>query len=42
VATVPGPLRLATRPDARGARYSPEFAIEIAVGNYLEHLPLER
>jgi transposase len=42
VATAPGPLRLATRPDARGARYAPEFAIEVAVGKYLDHLPLER
>ena len=42
VATAPGPLRLATRPDARGARYSPEFAIEVAAGKYLDHLPLER
>ncbi len=42
VATAPGPLRLATRPDARGARYSPEFAIEVAVSKYADHLPLER
>ena len=42
VATAPGPRRLATRPDARGARYAPEFAIEVAVGKYLDHLPLER
>ena len=42
VATAPGPLRLATRPDARGTRYAPEFAIEVAVGKYLDHLPLER
>jgi len=42
VATAPGPQRLATRPDARGARYAPEFAIEVAVGKYLDHLPLER
>ncbi len=40
--TAPGPLRLAARPDARGARYAPEFAIEVAVGKYLDHLPLER
>jgi len=42
VATAPGPLRLATRPDARGAHYSPEFAIEVAVSKYADHLPLER
>lgn len=42
VATAPGPLRLATRPDARGTRYAPEFAIEVAIGKYLDHLPLER
>jgi transposase len=42
VATAPGPLRLATRPDARGARYSPEFAVEVAVSKYADHLPLER
>src|SRR2546428_7765158 len=42
VDTAPGPLRLAARPDARGARYAPEFAIEVAVGKYLDHLPLER
>ena len=42
VATAPGPLRLATRPDVRGARYSPEFAVEVAVSKYLDHLPLER
>src|SRR5207245_5637799 len=42
VDTAPGPVRLAARPDARGARYAPEFAIEVAVGKYLDHLPLER
>ena len=42
VATAPGPLRLATRPDVRGKRYSPEFAIEVAVSKYTDHLPLER
>ncbi len=36
VATAPEPLRLATRPDARGTRYAPEFAIEVAVGKYLD------
>ena len=42
VATAPGPLRLATRPDVRGTRDSPEFAIEVAVSKYADHLPLER
>jgi transposase len=42
VATAPGPLRLATRPDVRGTRYSPEFAVEVAVSKYADHLPLER
>ncbi len=40
--TAPGPLRLATRPDARGRRYAPEFAVEVAVNKYVDHLPLER
>ncbi len=42
VDTAPGPLRLAVRPDVRGRRYSPSFAVEVAVGKYLDHLPLER
>jgi len=42
VDTAPGPLRLATRPDVRGRRYSPTFAVEVAVSKYLDHLPLER
>jgi len=25
-----------------GSRYSPEFAVEVAIGKYLDHLPLER
>jgi transposase len=40
--TAPGPLRLASRPDVRGRRYSPTFAVEVAVNKYLDHLPLER
>jgi transposase len=40
--TAPGPLRLAARPDVRGRRYSPSFAGEVAVGKYVDHLPLER
>ncbi len=40
--TAPGPLRLATRPDTRGRRYSPAFAVEVAVNKYVDHQPLER
>jgi transposase len=42
VATAPGPLKLSVRDDARGSRYSIDFAIEVAVAKYLDHLPLER
>jgi len=42
VDTAPGPLRLAARPDVRGRRYAPEFAVEVAIGKYCDHLPLER
>lgn len=42
VDTAPGPLRLAGRPDRRGQRYAPEFAVEVAIGKYGDHLPLER
>ena len=42
VETAPGPLRLAARPDRRGQRYAPSFAVEVAVNKYLDHLPLER
>jgi transposase len=42
VETAPGPLRLTSRPDARGRRYAPEFAVEVAIGKYSDHLPLER
>src|SRR5262245_66268992 len=42
VETAPGPLRLAARPDTRGRRYSADFAVEVAIGKYLDHLPLER
>jgi transposase len=37
VETAPGPLRLADRPDARGRRYSADFAVEVAIGKYLDH-----
>src|SRR5581483_8846072 len=40
--TAPGPLQLAARPDVRGRRSSPAFAVEVAVNKYLDHLPLER
>lgn len=42
IETAPGPLRLAARPDRRGRRYSADFAVEVAIGKYLDHLPLER
>jgi transposase len=42
VDTAPGPLRLAARPDVRGHRYAPAFAVEVAIDKYLDHLPLER
>ena len=42
IETAPGPLRLTTRPDRRGRRYSADFAVEVAIGKYLDHLPLER
>jgi len=42
VDTAPGPLRLAARPDVGGRRYAPEFAVEVAIGKYGDHLPLER
>jgi transposase len=37
VVTAPGPVKL--KP---GSRYSPEFAVEVAAGKYLDHSPLER
>lgn len=37
VVTAPGPLRLLP-----GGRYSPSFAIEVAIAKYHDHLPLER
>ena len=39
VATAPGPLRLATRPDARGTRYAPEFATRSRWGSILTTCP---
>jgi transposase len=37
VKTAPGPPKLIP-----GGRYSPEFAVDTAIGKYLDHLPLER
>ena len=37
VVTAPGPSKL-----QNGGRYSVEFAVEVAVSKYLDHLPLER
>ncbi len=34
VETAPGPLRLTARPDVRGRRYAPEFAVEVAISKY--------
>lgn len=42
VEMVPGPRRLTVRPDVRGRRYAPEFAVEVAISKYLDHAPLER
>lgn len=42
VDTALGPPRLAARPDVRGHRYAPAFAVEVAIDKYLDHLPLER
>lgn len=42
IETAPAPPKLTTRSDGRGRRYSIEFAVEVAVGKYLDHLPLER
>ncbi len=37
VVTAPGPLKLIP-----GGRYSPAFAVDVAISKYLDHLPLER
>ena len=42
IETAPAPPKLTTRSDARGRRFSIEFAVETAIGKYLDHLPLER
>lgn len=42
IETAPAPPKLQTRKDARGRRYSIEFAVEVATAKYGDHLPLER
>ena len=42
IETAPAPPKLTTRSARRGRRYSIEFAVEVATGKYLDHLPLER
>ena len=42
IETAPGPPKLTARPDRRGRRYSIEFAVDVAIGKYVDHLPLER
>jgi transposase len=37
VVTAPAPPKLIP-----GGRYSPEFAVEVAIEKYLDHMPLER
>lgn len=37
IKTAPGPLRL-----KEGGRYSPEFGVEVGLGKYEHHVPLER
>jgi transposase len=37
IETAPGPLKLFS-----GARYSPDFAVSVAIAKYADHLPLER
>lgn len=42
IETALAPPKLSARPDRRGRRYSIEFAVDVAIGKYLDHLPLER
>lgn len=42
IETAPAPPKLTTRKDARGRRYSIEFAVEVVTAKYCDHLPLER
>lgn len=42
VATAPSPSRLGLFDDGRAGRYSLDFAVEVAIDKYLDHLPLER
>ena len=37
IETAPGPVKLKA-----GSRYSPEFAIDVAVDKYVDHMPLQR
>jgi transposase len=42
IETAPVPPRLGGGEDARGNRYAVEFAVEVAIQKYLDHMPLER
>jgi transposase len=42
IATAPSPSRLSLFDDGRAGRYSLDFAVEVAIDKYLDHLPLER
>ncbi len=42
VATAPSPSRVSLFDDGRAGRYSLDFAVEVAIDKYLDHLPLER
>lgn len=42
VKTAPAPLKLTVGKESRGRRYSIDFAVEVAIGKYINHLPLER
>jgi transposase len=42
VKTAPAPLKLTVGKESRSRRYSIDFAVEVAVNKYLDHLPLER
>ena len=42
VATAAAPTRFSLFDDGRAGRYSLDFAVEVAIDKYLDHLPLER
>jgi transposase len=42
VKTAPAPVKLTVGQESRGRRYSIDFAVEVAVNKYSDHLPLER